>query len=257
MEGDDKMNIQDQKKYFGIYCIECTGNHKRYIGQTHENFYRRWIFHKWNLKNNHHSNKYLQNSWNKHGEQSFIFYTLVKFSISDNISNDILNKLEIKYIKKYDTYNNVFNLTIGGDGVVGKIMSENAKQKIGMKNKINMQGKKMSKKTRKRMSESHKGYKKTKIHRQHLSESLTGYKRSDEQKEKCRKANEGSKQKTAKYTEDLIFQVRMDFLNGIKPRDLSIKYNIPYNYIYSGILSGTRWKCVCPDGWREYLELKH
>jgi group I intron endonuclease len=251
------MDIKEQKNYFGIYCIECIITHIKYIGQTHENFYRRWTFHKWNLNNNHHNNKYLQNAWNKYGKDNFKFYVIEKFSVNQNISSDMLNNLEIKYIKQYDTYNNGFNLTIGGEGATGNILSESSKKKIGFKNKINMTGKKMSDETKKKMSDSHKGYVKTESHRKHLSESLTGYKRSEEQKEKCRKANEGSKQKTAKYTEDLIFNIRVDFLNGVSPHDLSIKYNIPYTYLYSGILSNNRWKCVNPDGWKEYIESKN
>ena len=133
-------------------------------------------------------------------------------------------------------------------------LSEESKRKIGEKNKINMLGKKHSDKTRKLMSEAHKGYIKSETHRENLSKSLTGFTRSEEQKEKCRIANQGSKQKTAKYTEEQIEKVKIDIINGIDITTISQTYNIPYKYIYSGIISDNRWKHVRPDGWDEFLE---
>ena len=249
-------DIKYQRNHFGIYCIECVKTNIKYVGKTYENFYRRWIFHKWNLKNNHHSNSYLQNSWNKYGEDQFEFYPLKSFEISqkDIITEDYLNELEEKYIKELDTFNNGFNLTSGGEKCTMLPLSEEAKRKIGEKNRINMLGKKHTDETKTKMSKSHKGYVKTDEHRKHLSESLTGFVRSEEQKEKCRKANQGSKQKTSKYTEEQIEKVKIDIIKGVDINIISKTYNIPYNYIYSGIISDNRWKHVRPDGWDEFLK---
>ena len=250
-------DIQYQKNHYGIYCIECVETNIKYIGQTFENFYRRWTFHKWNLKNNKHSNIYLQNAWNKYGGDKFKFYPLETFNLSQKeiITKYSLDELERYYIEKYDTFKNGFNLTTGGDECRMLPLSDESKRKIGEKNKINMLGKKHTEETKKLMSKSHKGYIKTESHRKHLSESLIGFKRSDEQKEKCRLANQGSKQKTAKYTEDLIEQIRIDYMNGIKPTELSIKYNINRGTIY-GVVNNTRWKHVNPNGWDNFLKNK-
>lgn len=250
-------NIKYQKEHYGIYCIECIETNVKYIGQTFENFYRRWIFHKWNLRNGKHSNIYLQNAWNKYGENNFEFYPLESFDMNqkDTITKSKLDELEQFYIKKYNTFENGFNLTTGGEKCKMSPLSDESKRKIGEKNKINMLGKKHTEETKKRMSESHKGYIKTESHRKHLSESLTGFIRSEEQKEKCRVANQGSKQKTAKYTEDLIEKIRLDYMNGIKPTELSTKYNINRGTIYS-IVNNTRWKHVVPDGWEDFLKNK-
>ena len=249
-------DIKYQREHYGIYCIECVETNTKYIGQTYENFYRRWIFHKWNLKNNHHSNTYLQNAWNKYGRKSFRIYPIESFELSqkDSITKEKLDELEEYYIKKFDTFENGFNLTTGGEKCKMSTLSEEAKRKIGEKNKINMLGKKHSDKTRKLMSEAHKGYIKSETHRENLSKSLTGFTRSEEQKEKCRIANQGSKQKTAKYTEEQIEKVKIDIINGIDITTISQTYNIPYKYIYSGIISDNRWKHVRPDGWDEFLE---
>lgn len=160
-------DIKYQRQHYGIYCIECTKTKTKYIGQTYENFYRRWIFHKWNLKNNHHSNTYLQNAWNKYGEQNFKFYPIESFELiqKENITKETLDKLEEKYIKEFDTFENGFNLTTGGEKCKMAPLSDEAKRKIGEKNRINMLGKKHSEETKKLMSESHKGYIKTDEHR--------------------------------------------------------------------------------------------
>lgn len=118
-----------------------------------------------------------------------------------------------------------------------------------------MLGKKHSEETRKKMSQSHKGYVKSLTHRENLSKSLTGYIRSEEQKEKNRLANQGSKQKTAKYNEEIIANIRIDYMNGLSPSAISIKYNINRGTIY-GILYNARWKHVVPLGWLEFCDNK-
>lgn len=248
--------IKYQREHYGIYCIECIKTQIKYIGQTYENFYRRWTFHKWCLKNNNHSNIYLQNAWNKYGADSFKFYPIESFEVSqkDIITKAYLDELERKYIEQFNTFINGFNLTTGGESCKMSPLSDEAKRKIGDKNKINMLGKKHSEETKKLMSESHKGYVKSESHRDNLSKALTGLVRSEEQKEKCRQANQGSKQKTSKYTEEQIEKVKIDIIKGINIKTISNKYNIPYNYIYSGILTDNRWSHVRPDGWDEFLK---
>lgn len=56
----------------GIYKIICLKNNKFYIGSS-LNIDRRLKAHKKLLNQNKHTNKYLQNSWNKYGEQNFKF----------------------------------------------------------------------------------------------------------------------------------------------------------------------------------------
>ena len=57
------------------------------------------------------------------------------------------------------------------------------------------------------------------------------------------------------YTEDLIEQIRIDYMRGIKPTELSVKYNINRGTIY-GIVNNTRWKHVNPNGWEDFLKDK-
>lgn len=104
---------------YGIYSItnQITGD--KYIGQTKVSFEDRWKHHLNDLKRNIHDNDYLQKAWNKYGEDAFEFKAI---HICDEL--DILNDLEVYYIKKYDSFNNGYNLTSGGDGFEGKISEE-------------------------------------------------------------------------------------------------------------------------------------
>lgn len=79
----------------GIYCIENIINGKKYIGSS---LYieERITTHKRELKNNSHSNSYLQNAYNKYGVENFKFYILEKF---DKIEEYDLRKKEEEYFK--------------------------------------------------------------------------------------------------------------------------------------------------------------
>lgn len=107
----------------GIYLIQC--GYKKYVGQA-RNIKQRWGVHISKLNCNKHPNCYLQNAWNKYGEESF------KFSILEYCLSGDLNNREIFWIEKLNTFNdnnpNGMNLVQGGNS---KLPSKETKQKIG------------------------------------------------------------------------------------------------------------------------------
>lgn len=77
----------------GIYYIKCIVNKKVYIGSS-ENIEGRFKQHLAKLNNNKHHNSYLQNSYNKYGEESF------KLGVITICKPEELLKFEQFYIDK-------------------------------------------------------------------------------------------------------------------------------------------------------------
>ena len=96
------------EKIGAIYKIENLVNGKVYIGQTIKKPVRRYQLHKCRLKLNKHENAYLQNAWNKYGEENFSFSVLGFYNLNE------LDKMEVKYIQEYRELKICYNLESGG-----------------------------------------------------------------------------------------------------------------------------------------------
>ncbi len=116
---------KEELQKIGIYSITNIINNKKYIGSTAKNFISRWKKHITNLKNGGHASHHLQNSWNKYGEDSFIF-TIEE--VVDSIDN--LLTLEKEYIAKYDSYNNGYNEN--PDPNFSPMLNKNTQEKVSM-----------------------------------------------------------------------------------------------------------------------------
>lgn len=122
MEKLTKQNVKSIENIPGIYRIINTVNNKCYIGksihlkrrlQEHINKYQKDL------------DKVLYKAINKYGIQEFCFEILFQ---SETISEDDLFLLEQQYIKQFDSYKNGYNTTLGGEGVSGKIFTEEERE---------------------------------------------------------------------------------------------------------------------------------
>lgn len=115
----------------GIYSITNIVNSKIYIGSA-KNLNKRQIQHYSNLRNNRHTNKYLQNAFNKYGKNNFIFDII---QLVENEENLIFYEqkwmdLTLCSYKKYG-----YNLTIIADRpMIGRTISKEHKEIIRIRN---------------------------------------------------------------------------------------------------------------------------
>lgn len=141
-----------------IYKIINLINNKVYIGSS-INLEIRLKNHKAKLRNNHHSNQYLQRSWDKYGENNF------KFEIIEECKKEeIINKEQywIDYYKSYDE-NNGYNLSPTAGNILNYKMNEEQKNKISKA----LMGHKLSEETKQKISKTRKE-RKYKISKKHL-----------------------------------------------------------------------------------------
>lgn len=61
------------KRKTGVYRIRNLINDKKYVGSAGSSFSQRWKDHRRHLRKGTHHSAYLQNSWNKYGEDAFVF----------------------------------------------------------------------------------------------------------------------------------------------------------------------------------------
>lgn len=202
------------------------------------NFGDRWDSHKSLLRNNKHFNPYLQNAWNKYGEENFEFIVVEECVVEE------LDDKERHYIKFYREQNLSYNLADGGEGgnFLGKHLPEETKRKIGEKNRINMTGKKMSEETKQNMSKAQKErYNNwTDEDRQAWgklsSEKASGYKWSEESKKKMIGNKNG-----ATHTIDEIKEIRrLHEVENKSCREIADIFSLSYPFVYN-IITYRRW----------------
>lgn len=108
------------KNRCGIYIFTNLDNGKRYVGSS-KDLYNRLHEHLHNFKNNKAHNKYFQSSWNKYGEDMFIY------GILEYCEENVRFVREQHYI---DSLNPEYNLTKNVIANLGYSPNEDVRQKI-------------------------------------------------------------------------------------------------------------------------------
>lgn len=131
----EPLRVEKTKLIGTVYCFINKINNKIYIGETVKSNYEERF--------NEHKSKaelgivnYFYNAIRKYGWDNFDKIILFQTEVLDNtdenkiILNDIVNEKEVYYINYYNSFNpnKGYNLTKGGDGVVGYKHSEETKK---------------------------------------------------------------------------------------------------------------------------------
>lgn len=108
----------------GIYSIHWDADcSKVYVGQS-INIEKRWVFHLWELKNNRHTNKKLQEAYNTLGEP--IFYILESCSIAD-----LLDK-EIYWVNEFNSIDSGYNKMHPDSSKIGYLAPNSKYSKLAL-----------------------------------------------------------------------------------------------------------------------------
>ena len=207
-----------------VYKITNTLNGKVYIGQTVD-YRKRKVGHFSYLRRNAHRNRYLQKSFNKYGESSF------KMEIIKECAVDELDKLEIYYMRKYNSIDKTlgYNMVIGGN--TNKSFPDYIRQKMSRSQK----GRIISEEHRKRIGKWHKG--------------KTISPKDIEKANKTKKDNQiqwGETNPNAVLTNDDVEKLIKDMLNGLTVEDVMKKYKCSRQTVY-GITRNRTYKAILPN----------
>ena len=139
------------------------------------------------------------------------------------------------------------NLTLGGDGVLGIIHTDEAKKKMGAPNK----GKTISEWHKQRTSEFHKGKKISEETKKKMSESALGEKNSrfgkkiseETRNKKIKSAKKGEDNKSSKLTNENVFKIRKLHIETISSYKIAKIFNVSKGTILA-IINKKTWKHI-------------
>lgn len=191
-----------------IYILTDTRNGKQYVGKhigTDKNYFSGGII----------PNKIAK----KYGKDVF-----VKTILEENINNDEeLSLKEMFYIKKYNTFNDGYNLSEGGDGGNSWMLKKTDEEKklISDIKKEKNKGRVFSEITLEKMSKAKKGKPLSEEHKKNISKSLSGenhpwFGRKHDEKTKLKISEKRRGVKNTKHSE---------FMKENNPRNLAISIN--------------------------------
>ena len=189
----------------GIYKITNLKNGMVYIGQS-INVCNRMCQHRSDLRGNRHNNDKLQKSWNKYGEDNFMFETI------EICKKSQLNDREVYWINYYKSNTRYLGFNMDSGGNANKTVSEETKKKIS-ENHADVSG------------ENNPFYKK-----KHTDETIDKIKNSEGYKNRTEKIK-GSGCWRATLTEEIVIQIKTKIKEGFSDNDIVSVFNCTLNQV--------------------------
>lgn len=137
----------------GVIYLYLSPSQKCYVGQTIDEIRRRK---RWFGTDYKYAGDKINRARAKYGAENFIYKTLFTKEFENiDTCKEALDNLEVQFIKEYNSYENGYNLTIGGNGSKGYVPSLETRQLIS---KINT-GRIRTEETKEKISNTLKGVK--------------------------------------------------------------------------------------------------
>ena len=171
-----------------VYIVTNIVNGKKYVGRTTDTARRRWYGHLRSARKG--SGFYLHSAIRKYGEDNFTVET-----IQESDDEEYLSVAEMFTIDKLGTRTpNGYNLTDGGEGSFGRIVSEESRRKASETNK----GQKQPPRTEAgkiSFAEKRRGHEVTDETRAKISKAMTGKNKRPQTEEERKKKSEAQKKR--------------------------------------------------------------
>lgn len=207
-----------------VYLIKNKINEKVYVGST-KNLEQRWRGHLSSLRIGKSFNMYLQEDWDKYGEENFEFI----FIEEDTFGGFEREQYWMDLYTSYDR-DKGYNISPTAGTTLGRRHREDSKKLMAESHT----GKKLSDETRRKMSDAHKGKKKSPQHIKNAANARRGISNP-----RC----QGSKQHFAKLNEDLVVQILTRIHNGELIFHIAKEYNVYPSTLYQ-IKRGKTWRHI-------------
>ena len=209
-----------------IYKITNKENGLIYIGCTINSLEKRFGEHLSRCFTSEYKSK-LYNSMKKYGQENFTIELIEECDLS------IIYETEKKYIKQYYSYTNGLNSTFGGEGCLGYTHSPEIRQKISENTKN---------------GNSHKGKTYEELYGDRAEEeklkrkTASGWNKMTEEERNVRVNNiKNASRKNAKYSIDLVKEIKQKIIDGVKIKELRKNYPQVYDNFFYDIKNGRRW----------------
>jgi group I intron endonuclease len=219
----------------GVYTITNISTGKVYVGSA-VNVRRRWETHRRELRRGAHPNRYLQSSWNAHGEPEFSF-VLVE-SVEE--STDLVSREQwwLDVLQSADRAHG-YNISPTAYSILGYRFSDEQRANVSR----GLAGLEKSPEHRANLWASREATAEFREQMAVNGRAGKGRSKSPEHKAKIGAAQRGSGNHAAKLDESAVLTIRARLATGEKGRVLAAEFGVSES-IVSEIKHGRRWQHV-------------